>query len=254
MKRPELIFTNKVALITGSAGGIGEAIARNFAAAGAEVFLHDVMEDKLQTLCRDFTSNGMKSNYKCIDITVSGAARELVKSVVQQMGRIDILVNAAGINRREKSADVIEKNWDDVHNVNLKALFFVSQAAAREMIKQGGGKIVNISSQGGITALPMSSSYCSSKGAVNHLTRNLAVEWAEHNINVNAIAPTFVLTPLTESRFKDNGYRNWSLGNIPLGRWATPDEIAYATLFLASDLADMITGHILVVDGGWTCK
>lgn len=254
MKRPELSFNNKVVLVTGAAGGIGEAISRNFAAAGANVFLHDVMEDKLQTLYRDLSSNGINCKYMFIDISISGAAKKLVKTVVQQMGRIDIVVNAAGINRREKSVDITEKNWDDVHNINLKALFFVCQAAAHEMIKQGGGKIVNISSQGGITALPMSSSYCSSKGAVNHLTRNLAVEWAEHNINVNVVAPTFVLSPLTESRFKDDEYRNWSLGNIPLGRWATPDDIAYAALFLASNLADMVTGHVLLVDGGWTCK
>jgi NAD(P)-dependent dehydrogenase (short-subunit alcohol dehydrogenase family) len=147
---------------------------------------------------------------------------------------------------------VTEKNWDDVLNINLKAMFFVSQAAGREMIKKGGGKIINISSQAGIVALPLRTAYCSSKGGVNQLTRTLALEWAKHNILVNAIAPTFVLTAFTEGMLKDKAFKKYVLDSIPLGRMATPDEIAYAALFLASDLSNMITGHILAVDGGWT--
>lgn len=170
------------------------------------------------------------------------------------MGQIDIVVNSAGINRPQKSVDVTEKNWDDVLNINLRAMFFVSQAAGREMMKKGRGKIINISSQAGVIALPLRAAYCSSKGGVNQLTRTLAMEWAEYGITVNAVAPTFVLTPFTRDMFKDEAFKDYVLGSISLGRMATSDEIAYATLFLASDLADMITGHVLAVDGGWTIK
>ena len=122
------------------------------------------------------------------------------------------------------------------------------------MITRGGGKIVNISSQAGLVALPLRAAYCSSKGALNQLTRTLALEWAPHKINVNAVAPTFVLTPFTEGMFQDADFKQYVLDSIPLGRMATADEVAWASLFLASDLANMITGHILTVDGGWTVK
>jgi len=254
MKRPELSLNKKVALITGAVGGIGEAIASNFGAAGAKVFLHDILEEKLKTLSDALKSEGVETEYKAIDITVSGAPQELINTVVREMGQIDIVVNSAGINRPQKPEDVTEKNWDDVLNINLKAMFFVSQAAGKEMIKRGGGKIINISSQAGLVALPLRAAYCSSKGGVNQLTRTLALDWAKHHILVNAVAPTFVFTPLTEGMFRDEAFKQYVLGSIPLGRMATPDEVAYTTLFLASDLANMITGQILAVDGGWTMK
>jgi len=254
MKRPELSLENKVALITGAAGGIGQSIARTFGAAGAKVFLHDLVEEKLEALSAELKAQDIQTGYRAIDITVSGAAQELVDAVVHDMGSIDIVVNSAGINRPQKPEDVTEKNWDDVLNINLKAMFFVSQAAGKEMIRKGGGKIINISSQTGLVAIPLRAAYCSSKGGVNQLTRSLALEWAEHQVNVNAVAPTFVLTPFTKGMFEDQDFRKYVLDNIPLGRMAMPDEVAYATLFLASDLANMITGHILTVDGGWTIQ
>jgi len=139
-------------------------------------------------------------------------------------------------------------------NINLKALFFVSQAAGKIMIAKGGGKIVNISSQAGVVALPLRSVYCSSKGGVNQLTRTLALEWAEHNISVNAVAPTFVKTPFTDEMFKDEKFKQYVLDSIPMRRMATLEEVANTTLFFASDLADIVTGQILPVDGGWTIK
>jgi NAD(P)-dependent dehydrogenase (short-subunit alcohol dehydrogenase family) len=254
MKRPELSLTGKVALVTGAGGGIGGAVARVFGAAGARVYLHGRQEDKLKSLSYAMSKEGVETGYKASDITLSGAAQELVDAVIREMGRIDVLVNSAGINRPQKPEDVTEKNWDDVLNINLKALFFVSQAAGMEMIKKGGGKIINISSQAGSVALPLRVAYCSSKGGVDQLTRTLALEWAKHNILVNAVAPTFVLTPFSEGMFKDEAFKQYVLGSIPLGRMATTEEVAYAALFLASDLANMITGHILTVDGGWTIK
>ncbi|MEW6666754.1 MAG: glucose 1-dehydrogenase [Thermodesulfobacteriota bacterium] len=254
MKRPELLLKDKVALVTGAAGGLGGAIAWAFGAAGARVFLHDLLEEKLKEMSQAMKAEGVQAAYKALDITVSGSPQELVDAVVREMGRIDIVVNSAGINRPQKPEEVTEKNWDDVVNINLKAMFFVSQAAGKEMIKTGGGKIINLSSQAGAVALPLRAAYCSSKGGVNQLTRTLAMEWAKHNILVNAVAPTFVETPLTARMFQDRDFKKYVLGSIPLGRMATPEEVAYATLFLASDLANMITGHILAVDGGWTIQ
>jgi NAD(P)-dependent dehydrogenase (short-subunit alcohol dehydrogenase family) len=252
MRRPELSLQGKTALITGASGGIGGSIARVFASAGAGVFLNGTVKTKLIALSDCLKKDGVPTGYKAIDIRLSGAPQELVEEMIQQMGKIDILVNAAGINRPQRSEDVTEKNWDDVMNINLKATFFACQAAAKEMTTRGGGKIINISSQAGSVALPLRAAYCSSKGGVDHLTRTLALEWARQKILVNAVAPTFVLTPFTQGMFEDKSFEHYVLDHIPLGRMAEPEEVAYAALFLASDLANMITGHILAVDGGWT--
>lgn len=254
MKELKLSLHNKVALVTGASGGIGTAISRAFGAAGARVFLNGTNAEKLKDLTATLQKEGIETACKALDITVSGAADELVAAVVQTLGSIDILVNSAGINRPQKSVEVTETNWDAVLDINLKAMFFVCQAAGREMIKQGGGKIINVSSQSGQVALPLRAAYCSSKGGVDQLTRTLALEWATHNVLVNAVAPTFVLTPFTKGMFENKDFLKYVLESIPLGRLAEPEEVAYAALFLASDLANMITGHILAVDGGWTIK
>ena len=254
MKPIQISLTDKVALITGAAGGLGGAIARAYGAAGARVFLHDLFEDKLKDIAGAMKAEGIDAGYKALDITASGAPQKLVDAAVREMGRVDILVNSAGINRPEKAEEVTEKNWDDVMNINLRAMFFVSQAAGKHMIARGGGKIINLSSQAGSVALPMRAAYCSSKGAVNQLTRTLALEWARHRIMVNAIAPTFVETPFTAKMFEDEEFKKYVLASIPLGRMVTSEEIANAALFLASDLSAMMTGHVLAVDGGWTIQ
>lgn len=255
MKGKEISLNGKVALITGAAGGLGGAIAWAYGAAGAKVFLHDLFEDKLKDITTAMAKEGIETGFRALDITAPGAPQKLVDAALAAMGRIDILVNSAGINRPEKSEDVSEKNWDDVMNINLRAMFFVSQAAGKHMIARGGGgKIINLSSQAGSVALPLRAAYCSSKGAVNQLTRTLALEWAKHRIVVNAIAPTFVETPFTAKMFEDADFKKYVLASIPLGRMVTAEEIANAALFLASDLSDMMTGHILAVDGGWTIQ
>jgi NAD(P)-dependent dehydrogenase (short-subunit alcohol dehydrogenase family) len=254
VKKPELSLHNKVALITGAAGGIGKAIALAFGAAGARVFVSGTSIEKLQSLSATLKSEGVETAYKAADIRIVGSCTELVDSVVRTMGTIDILVNSAGINRPQKSVDVTEENWNAVLDTNLKAAFFLSQAAGKEMIKKNGGKIIHISSQAGLIGLPLRAAYCSSKGGMNQLTRTLALEWAQHNILVNAVAPTFVLTPFTKGMFEDESFLRYVVDSIPLGRMAEPEEVAYAALFLASDLSNMITGHVLTVDGGWTIK
>ena len=218
MKRAEISLQDKVALITGAAGGLGGAIAWAFGAAGARVFLHDLFEDQLKDITSSMRAEGIEAGYKALDITAPGAPQMLVDAAISVMGKIDIAVNSAGINRPQKHEDVTEKNWDDIMNINLKAMFFVSQAAGKQMIAKGGGKIINISSQAGLVALPLRAAYCSSKGGVNQLTRTLALDWAKYNILVNAIAPSFVETALTAKMFEDESFRQYVLDSIPLGR------------------------------------
>jgi 2-deoxy-D-gluconate 3-dehydrogenase len=255
MKRIEISLKDKVALVTGAAGGLGGAIAWAFGAVGARLFLVDLLEEKLKDISQAMKAEGIAVGYQALDMNVSGAPQTLVDTVVREMGKIDIVVNSAGINRPQKAEEVTEKNWDDIMNINLRAMFFLSQAAGKHMIARGGGgKIINLSSQAGSVAIPLRAAYCSSKGGVNQLTRTLALEWAKHNILVNAVAPSFVETPFTAQMFKDEDFKKYVLASIPLGRMVTQEEVANAALFLASDLSNMITGHILAVDGGWTIQ
>lgn len=253
-QKPQFSLAGKTALITGASGGIGRSVSELMGAAGASLFLGGTRREKLQKLAQELRAQGISAQYKALDITRRGAPEKLVNAMMAKMGRIDILVNSAGINRPQKSEDVSEKNWDDVMALNLKALFLMCQAAGREMIKKRSGTIINISSQTGTVAIPLRAAYCSSKGGVNQLTRVLALEWAPFNITVNAVAPTFVETEFTTEMFKDRAFKKYVLDSIPLGRMARASEVAYATLFLACDFAKIITGSILAVDGGWTIK
>lgn len=255
MSRPQLSLEGKVALVTGAVGGIGSAIADTFGRAGAKIFLTDLQHDRLEEFASTLSKLGVEVRCFATNLTAPGSAKGLVAEVVRQLGKLDILINCAGMSRPCKPEEETEESWDLISNINLKAMFFLSQAAGLEMIKRGvGGKIVNISSQAGSVAVKERATYCSSKGGVNQLTRALALDWAEHNINVNAVAPTFVLTPLTKGMFENREFKNMVLSSIPLNRLAEPGDIAYAALFLCTDFANMITGHVLAVDGGWTIK
>ena len=163
---------------------------------------------------------------------------------------IDILVNNAGVNIPQWAVEVTEEAWDTIMDVNLKGVFFVAQAVGRVMIRQKRGKIINVSSQAGSVGLLRRAAYCASKGGVNLFTRVLAIEWAPHNINVNAIAPTFVETPLTGPMFQDKDFREYVMGNISLGRIGKPKDIVGAAIYLASAASDLVTGHVLLIDGG----
>ncbi len=161
-------------------------------------------------------------------------------------------MNNAGINITQYAVDVTEEAWDKVMNINLKAVFFCSQAVGRLMILRKSGKIINMSSQAGAVAIPQRAAYCSSKGAVNQLTRLLALEWAPYGINVNAIAPTFIETKFTEPMFKNEEFYKYVTANIPMGRVGKPHDVTGAIIYLASPASDLVTGHILHIDGGWT--
>ena len=254
MINTDLSLKNKNVLITGATGGIGESIVELFANAGARLYLNGTNETKLLRLSQRLGDRKFEHHTKALDLTVSGAAETLVDACIREMEHIDVLVNCAGINRTQLAEEVTEDNWDAVHSINLKSLFFICQAAGRRMIPRHRGKIVNISSQAGSVAIPFRSAYCSSKGGVDQLTRVLALEWSKYKINVNAVAPTFVETQMTRKMFDDPEFKRFVIDSIPLGRMAKPEEIAYPVLFLASDYADMITGHVMLVDGGWTIK
>ncbi len=246
-------LAGKVAIVTGSSTGLGEGMAYGLAEAGADIvgIYHKDLptnKEKIEALGRRFL--GIQA-----DLSSVVPVDDIIKQTMETFGRLDILVNNAGIIRRNKSIDFTEKDWDDVMNVNLKTLFFLSQAAARQFVKQEtGGKIINIASmlsfQGGVLV----PSYTASKSGVMGLTRLLACEWAPHNINVNAIAPGYMATRNTRP-IQDDPVRNKQiLERIPAGRWGSPDDLQGTVVFLASEAARYIHGHTLAVDGGWLAR
>ena len=241
----------KVAVVTGSGTGLGEGMAIGLAEAGADVVgvynshAPEAAKSAVEKLGRRFLA--LQADL----ISIEPIPR-IVETAVTELGRLDILVNDAGIIRRAPSLEYSEKDWDDVININLTSLFFLCQAAARQFVKQGsGGKIINIASllsfQGGILIPP----YTASKSGVRGLTQLLANEWAKHNINVNAIAPGYMATDNTEPLRKDPKRGPAILERIPAGRWGTPAELKGAVVFLASDASNYVNGFTLAVDGGW---
>jgi NAD(P)-dependent dehydrogenase (short-subunit alcohol dehydrogenase family) len=187
-----------------------------------------------------------------MDMTLLPEIRRAVDETVAHFGRVDILVNNAGLGPSNPAEDVLEEDLDLTLAVNLKGTFFASQAAGRIMIEQKYGRIINLSSQAGFVALPTESVYCMTKAAINHLTKCLALEWAQHNITVNAVAPTFIVTPGTEKWLEDPAFKASVLARIPLGRVGQPMDVAGSVVFLASPAASLITGATLLIDGGWT--
>ena len=243
----------KVAIVTGSSTGLGQGMAFGLAEAGADiagVYHNDPPQNK-----EIFGNMGRRFLGIRADLSDIASVGDIIDQTLETFGRLDILVNNAGIIRRNPSVDFTEKDWDDVMNVNLKSLFFLSQAAARQFLEQGhGGKIVNIASmlsfQGGILV----PSYTASKSGVMGLTRLLACEWAPHNINVNAIAPGYMATRNTQP-IQDDPVRNKQiLERIPAGRWGKPEDMKGAVVFLASEASNYINGYTLAVDGGWLAR
>lgn len=246
-------LSGKVAIVTGSSTGLGAGMALGLAEAGADivgVYNQDAPNNapQIEGLGRRFL--GVQA-----DLSTTGPVAGILAKAVEAFGRVDILVNNAGIIRRNKALDFSEQEWDDVMNVNLKSLFFLSQAAARQFIRQGtGGKIINIASmlsfQGGILV----PSYTASKSGVMGLTRLLACEWAPHGINVNAIAPGYMATPNTQP-IQDDPVRNEQiLARLPAGRWGQPEDLKGVVVFLASNASSYMQGYTIAVDGGWLAR
>ena len=254
MVLPSMRLDEKVVMVTGAGSGIGKACAIAAAEAGADCVVCEIPEriENLDAVCDAVRQVGREALAVELKLPHIDSIQAAVSHAVKEMGRVDVLVNNAGVNVPKDALDVTEQDWDVVLDVNLKGLFFMSQAVARQMKETGGGKIVNMASQNGVVGYYKRAAYCSSKAGVVNLTRVLALEWAEHKINVNAVGPTFILTPLTQSTFDNPEMREDLLKRIPLGRAGQPEDVVGAVVFLASPAADLITGQTLLVDGGWT--
>ncbi|UZJ55915.1 hypothetical protein CBS101457_005235 [Exobasidium rhododendri] len=251
----------KHVLLTGGNRGIGAACALAFSQAGASCCLvvrpgHEDANTSSHPSLKPLASSGPDQRHCCVEADLSDMAQ--VKTIVdktlrleEMQGRIDVLVNCGGIQRRSPATEFTEEDWDDVLNVNLKAVFFLCQAAGRHMLQGGGGKIINfcslLSYQGGLTV----PAYASSKAAVANLTRSLSNEWAKLNINVNGIAPGYIATDMNEKLLADPTRLRQISERIPAGRWGQPQDFAGPVVFLASDASKYVNGEILVVDGGW---
>jgi 2-deoxy-D-gluconate 3-dehydrogenase len=248
----EFDLSGKVAVVTGAGRGIGYHIAIGLAKYGADLVICSRTISELEKTKEEIEKFGRKVLIQRMDVTQIPEVHAMVEESVKALGRIDVLVNNAGINIPQWAIDVTEEAWDRILHTNLKGLFFCAQAVGKVMINQKKGKIINVSSQAGSVGLLQRAAYCSSKGGVNLLTKVLAIEWAKYNINVNAIAPTFVETPFSKPMFEKEGFREYVLGNIPLGRVGRPEDVIGAVIYLASEASNLVTGHVLLIDGGWT--
>ena len=252
---PRFDLEGRTALVTGAARGLGRAIALALADAGADVSLGLRDPSSADDLAKEIRSMGRESFSVAMDVLDLAQIRTAVDAVVDRFGRLDVLVTNAGLGPENLAEDVTEADYDLTFGVNVKGAFFASQAAGRVMMRQGGGRIVNISSQAGLVALPTESVYCMTKAALCHLTKCLALEWGKHSINVNAVAPTFIRTPGTEPALADPEFRAEVVAKIAaLHRIGEPGDVTGAVVFLASPAASLITGTTLVVDGGWTVQ
>ncbi|MDN5970229.1 MAG: 2-dehydro-3-deoxy-D-gluconate 5-dehydrogenase KduD [Enterobacterales bacterium] len=243
----------KVALVTGCDTGLGQGMAVGLAQAGCDIIGINIVEPA-ETIAQ-VTALGRRFLSLTADLRDTSVIPDLVARAAGEFGHIDILVNNAGIIRRQDALEFSEKDWDDVMNLNIKTVFFMSQAVARQFIAQGkGGKIINIASmlsfQGGIRV----PSYTASKSAVMGVTRLLANEWAKHQINVNAIAPGYMATNNTQQLRADEARSEEILGRIPAGRWGLPEDLMGPAVFLASPASDYINGYTIAVDGGWLAR
>ena len=252
---PKFDLPGKIALVTGAARGLGRAIALALAEAGADVAagLRDISSDS--GVIAEITARGRRALPLQMDMTRPEQIRQAFDRTVQEFGRLDILVNNAGVAPDNLAENVTEGDFDQTVGINLKGTFFACQAAGKIMIQQKGGCIINMGSQAAFAALPTESVYCMTKAGISHLTKCLAVEWGKYNINVNAVAPTFIHTPGTQGALADAEFRQDVIDRIAaLHRIGEPIEVAGAVVFLASPAASLITGHTLVIDGGWTAR
>ena len=246
-------LTGKKALVTGAGRGIGKAVALGLARAGADIGLVARTESELNAVADQVKEIGRQAVVAASDLTVTADIPALVSGLAGELGGIDILVNNAGTNIPQDSVDVTEAAWDSVMAINLKSCFFMAQAVGKVMIEQGrGGRIISITSQTGSVALIKRAAYCASKAGLNLVTKVLAMEWGPHEILVNAVAPTFVETEMTKPMLADPEFREYALAKNVLKRFGTTDDVAGAVIYLASPAANLVTGHILLVDAGWT--
>jgi len=241
MEQPSFDLDGRIALVTGAGRGIGHDLALALQGAGA-------------TVVSGVRSGDAPTESVPMELRDVESIRAGVDAVVERHGRIDVLVNNAGVGTNHDALDVTESEWDELLDVNLKGLFFACQAAGRHMVPAGYGRIVNMSSQAGHVGIRRHAGYSASKGGVELLTKVLALEWGPHGVTVNSVAPTFVRTPGTAERLDRPEFLQDVLTRIPIGRVGTTSEVAAAVIFLASESAGLVNGTSLVVDGGWTAQ
>ncbi len=245
---------NKVAIITGGGTGIGKGIALKFAQEGAYVMVCGRREEPLKEVVELIEDSGGEAIYALVDVSSSSQINEAVATVLAKWGQIDILVNNAGIYLPNEVIDVNEKDWDTVMSIDVKGLYLMSKAILPYMLKNENGKIINIASIAGLFGFEKSAAYCAAKGAVINLTREMALDYAHHGINVNAIAPGVIESDMTDPMLKDEATKKSFLDKTPVGRIGSPEDIAYGAVYLASKESDFVAGQVLVIDGGWTIK
>jgi NAD(P)-dependent dehydrogenase (short-subunit alcohol dehydrogenase family) len=255
MNPTEFSLRDKVAIVTGGSRGIGRAIALGFAKVGARVVIASRTPSALDEVAREIESLGGRAVAVVADVSISKDVDHLVERALEAFGRIDILVNNAGISPIYKRAETVsEEEWDRIIEVNLKGVFLCCQAVGKVMIEQKGGVIINMVSVGAEVGLPRLIAYCAAKGGVEQITKVLALEWAKHNIRVNAIGPAYVETDLTAGLRANPRLHAMIVEQTPLGRMAKPEEIVGAAIFLASDASSYVTGQTIYVDGGWMAR
>jgi NAD(P)-dependent dehydrogenase (short-subunit alcohol dehydrogenase family) len=252
MRFPDFRLTGKVAVVTGASKGLGYGTALALADAGAHVVVTSRARERVEPVAEEIRQMGREALPLVLEVRSLDSIGAMVEATMAHFGRIDILVNNAGINIPEPALEVSEEHWDRVLDINLKGLFFCAQRVGRAMVEQGHGKIINVGSQMGLVGGKLRAAYCSSKGGVVQLTKVLAIEWAPHGVNVNGVAPTFLRTPFTAPMFENEAFYEEVVGNILFGRLGEVEDVLGAIVFLASSASDLITGHTLLVDGGWT--
>lgn len=252
--QPNFSIQDKIAIITGASKGIGYGLAQALAAAGAKVAVMARNVAALDQLVEEITQSGGQARAYELDVRNVEQIRSVFDQVAADFGQIDIVVNNAGLGEAMPAEDITEEYWDEMLDVNLKGVFFCCQAAGRIMLKQGYGKIINVSSQVSVVGITEGAAYCASKGGVNQLTKVLALEWSGRGVNINAVGPTFIHTPGTAERLDSPDFRDGVLARIPAGRIGTIGDVAGAVIYLASPASDLVTGTLLLVDGGWTAQ
>jgi gluconate 5-dehydrogenase len=242
----------QIVLVSGGSRGIGRAIARGFAERGARVIITGRQQQTLEQTARDIGSDDNPVRAIVCDVADSRAIASLVDGVTAEFGRIDTLVNVAGVNRRKPAVEVTEEDYDFVVDINLKGAFLVAQAVGRQMIRQGSGSQIHIASLNTDRPLRNVLPYAVSKAGIGHMTRALALEWGPSGVRVNSLAPGFILTDLTEKLWSDPTLQAWGMANTPQRRLGRPEDMVGTALFLASPASAFLTGQILYVDGGFS--
>lgn len=243
-------LNDRVALVTGSSAGLGQAIARGLAEAGATVIVNGRDPDRLASAADALLADGLKAHAYRFDVTSEAAVVDAVERMEREVGPIDILVSNAGIQRRGPLTEISQETWEEVVRTNLTSVFLVGRTVARGMIARRRGKIINIASLMSEVSRKTIAPYASAKGGVRQLTRSMCVEWAAHNIQVNAIGPGYFRTELNAALLADEAFDQWVRTRTPAGRWGDPEELVGAALFLASRASDFVNGQVIYVDGG----